>query len=461
MNSQQNSAVLNTNIRWHAVAAMAIIALTFLTYASTLRHGFLFNWDDYDYVVNNQVIHELSLSNIKAVFSSYYIGNYAPLHLISYMLDYQLWGLNPTGYHFGNVLLHALNGVLIYRLFIKLELSNIPALFGAVLFVLHPVQVESVAWVSERKNVLSAFFFLLALLTYIEYRQTGAGRVRSYLLSLFFLTCALLSKSAAVIFPVVILCYEFCYCTSSGRPKLADKVPFVLLTLAACILTLKSQDTSAGGGMRGYPGGTPLTTLWTMLPVFLSYLKDLVYPFDLSPYYMTTIRKTADGMVLSSAVILLGLAGLVVMSVRRWPRLFLFISVYVLALMPVMQIVPLLTLKNDRYLYFPMIGAAGVVAILISVLMQRTKRLSITVVAVAIIAYTALGGATYYQAQQWKDSITLWQFAIRQNPDNMLAWLMLAKSYTHQGKTRDAIASMSTFNQLKSIYGPLRGWEGN
>jgi len=461
MDNQHNAAVLNTNIRWHAVAAITLIALTFLTYASTLHHGFLFNWDDYHYVVNNQVVHEFSLANIKTVFSSYYIGNYAPLHLISYMLDYQLWGLNPAGYHFGNVLLHGLNGILIYRLFIKLELSNVPALFGAALFVLHPVQVESVAWVAERKNVLSALFFLLALLAYIDYRQTGAGRVRSYILSLFFLTCALLSKSAAVIFPVVIICYEFCYCTEPGRLKLADKVPFVLLTLAACILTIKSQDTNAGGGMRGYPGGTPLTTLWTMIPVFLSYLKDLVYPFDLSPYYMTTIRKTADGMVLSSAAILLGLAGLVVMSVRRWPRLFFFISVYVLALLPVMQIVPLLTLKNDRYLYFPMIGAAGVVAILISVLMQRTKRLGIAVVAVAIIAYTALGASTYYQAQQWKDSITLWQFAIRQNPDNMLAWLMLAKSYTYQGKARDAIASMSTFNQLKSKYGPLRGWEGN
>jgi hypothetical protein len=285
--------------------------------------------------------------------------------------------------------------------------------------------------------------------------------VRNYILSLSLLACALLSKSAAVIFPVVIICYEICYCTDSGRLKLADKVPFVQLTLAACILTIKSQDTNAGGGMRGYPGGTPLTTLWTMIPVFLSYLKDLVYPLDLSPYYMTTIRRTADKTVLSSAAILLGLAGLGVMSVRRRPQLIFFISVYILALLPVLQIVPLLTLKNDRYLYFPMIGAAGIAAILFSALKQESKHLRIAVVAGAVMAYTALGCTTYYQAKQWKDSITLWHFAIRQDPDNMLAWLMLAKSYTHQRNAREAIASMSSFNALKSKYGPLRGWEGN
>jgi Tfp pilus assembly protein PilF len=135
--------------------------------------------------------------------------------------------------------------------------------------------------------------------------------------------------------------------------------------------------------------------------------------------------------------------------------------VYILALLPVLQIVPLLTLKNDRYLYFPMIGAAGVAAILISALLQGSKQLRSAVVAVSIMVYTALGCTTYYQAQQWKDSITLWHFAIRRDPDNMLAWLMLAKSYTHMGNARDAIASLSTFNQLKLKNGPLRGWEGN
>ncbi len=461
MDRQQNTADPNNSKRWHLIALFTLVAVTFLLYASTLGHGFIFIWDDYKYVVNNPDIQGFSLVNLKAVFTKYYIGNYAPLHLISYMLDYQLWGLNPAGYHFGNVLLHAINGFLVYRLFIKLELPAIPALFGAVLFVLHPVQVESVAWVSERKNVLSAFFFLLALLTYIDYRKTDNNFVRSYLFSLTFFTCALLSKSVAVVFPIVIVSYDYCYCRDIRPLKLADKLPFLLFSLIAAILTVLSQNKGTSIDIRDYPGSTPLTTIWTMIPVFLSYLKDLFYPFDLSPYYMVTIRKSADVTVTLSAILLLCLVRVGVMSVKRRPQLLFFISVYVVSLLPVMQIIPLLsTLKNDRYLYFPMIGAAGIAGMVISVLIQESPRLRNTTVAVAIAVCTVLGSAAYNQSLIWKDNITLWRSALRQNPDNMLAWLMLAKGYTKLGNSKDAITAMYAYNKLKSKHGPLRGWEG-
>lgn len=460
MDRQQKPAACNPNPKWQAVVFLTILSIAFLLYASTLGHGFIFSWDDFEYVVNNRDIHGFSLGNIKAILSSYYVGNYAPLHLLSYMLDYQFWGLNPVGYHLSNILLHALNGILVYRLFIKLELSELPALFGSVLFILHPVQVESVAWIAERKNVLSALFFLLALLSYIEYKQAISGHTRHYLLSLTFLTFALMSKSAAVIFPVVIIFYDVCYGSDARRMKLADKIPFLLLALATGILTIMSQDTEAGGGMRGYPGGTPLTALWTMIPVFLSYLRDLIYPLDLSPYYMIPIQKSVDGNVILSTVILLCLTGIAVFSVKRRPRFFFFYSVYILALLPVLQIIPILTLKNDRYLYFPMIGAAGAAALLMSEVIQRSRQVRNTTAVIAITVCTALGTVTYYQSKIWKDSITLWQFAIRQDPDNMLAWLMLAKGYTHLGKSREAISAITTYNNLKSKHGPLRGWDG-
>lgn len=456
----QKTVDMHADKRWHAAAVPALLAVTFLVYAATLGHGFILNWDDYDYIVRNQAIQGFTPANFKVVFSKYFVGNYAPLHLVSYMLDYQFWGLNPAGYHFGNILLHALNGVLIYRLCIKLELPKIAALFGAALFVLHPVQVESVAWVSERKNVLSALFFLLALLSYIDFRKAVNGRLRNYILSLLFLACALLSKSAAVIFPLVIICYDYCFCVETRPLKLVDKVPFLLLALAAAVLAIMSHSADVGGGRMGFPGGTPLTTLWTMIPVFLGYLIDLVYPLELSPYYMVPIRQSLDPGVIVSAAILLCLAMLGVMSVKRWPRLFFFFAVYIVSLLPVLQIIPLLTLKNDRYLYFPMIGVAGGAAMLISILMQRTPRLRRTVVVAAVVICTALGGVTYYQSRIWKDTETLWRVAILRNPDNMLAWLMLAKAYTYQGNVKAAMSALSVYQELKSKFGPLRGWEG-
>lgn len=460
MNWWGKSTVLHRSQSWNISTILIIFSATFLVYASTLGYGFMFSWDDYDYVVNNRAIQGISFANLKSVFSDFFVGNYAPFHLLSYMLDYLFWGLNPRGYHLSNLLLHALNGFLVYRLFLKLELRGIPALLGAALFVLHPVQVESVAWVAERKNVLSALFFLLALLYYIDYRQTADGRVRHYIFSLAFFACALLSKSAAVILPVVIIFYDFCYCDGPRRFNLPDKLPFLFFALAASYVTIISQDTNAGGGMRGYPGGTPLSTLWTMLPVFLSYLKDLVYPLDLSPYYIVLIRTSVDSTVALSAAILLCLAGITAVTVKRQPKLLFFISIYILALLPVLQIVPILTLKNDRYLYFPMIGAAGAATMLISILMQGPRRLRNITAAITITVCIALGSVTYYQAQNWKDSITLWQFAIRQNPENMLAWLMLAKGYTNLGYSREAVAAINTYNNLKSKYGPLRGWDG-
>jgi hypothetical protein len=197
-----------------------------------------------------------------------------------------------------------------------------------------------------------------------------------------------------------------------------------------------------------------------MIPVFLSYLKDLVYPLDLSPYYIVPIRTSADGTVFSSAAVLLGLAGLGIMSVRHCPRLLFFVCVYFIALLPVLQIVPILTLKNDRYLYFPMIGAAGAAAMMISTLMRRSARVRTATVAIAVAICTLFGGATYFQSRIWKDTTSLWKFALRKNPDNMLAWLMLAKEYTRLGNARDAITAITNYNTLKSKYGPLRGWEG-
>lgn len=462
MDRQCKTADLYSGNRWHAAAALALLAVTFLLYSSSLGHGFIFIWDDYKYVVNNPDIRGIGLENFKAVFSKYYIGNYAPLHLVSYMLDYQLWELNPTGYHFGNILLHALNGVLVYRLLLKLELPALPALFGAALFVLHPVQVESVAWVSERKNVLSALFFLLALLTYIDYRKCDTAGLGKYLISLTFFVCAVLTKSVAVIFPFIIVCYDYCYYRRTNSLNLADKLPFLLFALATAVLAVLSQQKVAGIEISDYPGGSLLSTLCTMIPVFLSYLKDLVYPLDLSPYYMVPIRKTVDGEVVFAATALICLVGVGFMSVRRRPQLLFFISIYIVSLLPVMQIIPLLaTLKNDRYLYFPMIGAAGAAGMLMTALMQRSTRLRNNTVAVAIAVCTVLGSAAYYQSLKWKDNITLWKSALRQNPDNMLAWLMLAKGYTKLGNANDAITAISTYNKLKSKHGPLRGWEGD
>jgi tetratricopeptide (TPR) repeat protein len=159
-------------------------------------------------------------------------------------------------------------------------------------------------------------------------------------------------------------------------------------------------------------------------------------------------------------LILLVCAGIAYRAFKHNPRLFFFISVYVFSLLPVIQIIPLLTLKNDRYLYFPMIGVVGIAALLLSSLQVRPGRFQGAVMVTAVAICLFFGGVTYSQAQKWSDTRTLWQFAIRQDPNNMLAWLMLTKAYTEMGKTQEAMSALKTYLELKSKFGPLRGWEG-
>lgn len=458
-----DASELNTRRIPPAAAILTIIAVAFFLYASTLGHGFIFIWDDYKYVVNNSDVHGFSSANLKAVFSNYYVGNYAPLHLISYMCDYQLWGLDPLGYHFSNIAMHALNGILVYRLFTALEIPAGASLFGAVLFVAHPVQVESVAWVSERKNLISAAFFLLALLSYINYRNRINNLARDYSLSLIFFTCALLSKSAAVIFPLVIASYDLCYKRGGpGRLKIIDKLPFLFLSLAAGILAVLTQNRNAHINIGDYPGGTPTAAVWTMIPVFISYVGDLVCPFDLSPYYMVPVRRYIDTAVLLSIFVFVCMIIAGVRFCRRDNRMAFFTSIYVLSLLPVMQFIPIIsTLKNDRYLYFPMIGAAGAAAIAASFLLrQDSGGIRNATAAIAVIVCVVLGSTAYRQSLIWKDNISLWKHALKQNPENMLAWLMLAKGYTKAGNSVDALAAINAYSNLKMKYGPLRGWEG-
>jgi 4-amino-4-deoxy-L-arabinose transferase-like glycosyltransferase len=157
-------------IRPHLLPVIVLSCLTFVVYANTLGHDFLLNWDDRLYVVDNETIQGITGEHLKDAFTRFYIGNYAPLHIISYMIDYTLWGMRPSGYILSNVLIHAVNGILFYLLLFRMNRRRALGFIAAFIFLLHPVQVESVSWISQRKNLLAMFFFLLSFHLYISYR---------------------------------------------------------------------------------------------------------------------------------------------------------------------------------------------------------------------------------------------------------------------------------------------------
>jgi len=183
----------STSTKWLS-APLLLIIVTCAVYAVTGSFELLDSWDDWRYVTTNETVNGFTIFHLKQAFSDYYLGNYAPLHILSYMIDHVLWGLHPGGYHLENVLFHLANGLLFYTLLRRLALSEWQACAAAWIFLLHPVQVESVAWVSQRKSLLAMFFFLIALLSYQAYSEQQANRIRCYLLSVASLSAALFSK---------------------------------------------------------------------------------------------------------------------------------------------------------------------------------------------------------------------------------------------------------------------------
>jgi hypothetical protein len=164
----------------HAVPAAILVAVTVAVYIRILGHDFQLFWDDEKYVIANAAVKGFSLEHLRSAFTTNYMGNYAPLHIISYMLDYSLWGMKASGFFLTNIVLHVLNGMLFYALLIRFGFSRLQASFSTFVFLLHPVQVESVAWISERKNLLAMFFFLSGFIAYLSYRIKGWGEVYTY-----------------------------------------------------------------------------------------------------------------------------------------------------------------------------------------------------------------------------------------------------------------------------------------
>lgn len=422
-------------------AILLIVTVTWLLFGRIVGDCFLTNWDDPRYIVQNEVIRGFTLQHLKSAFTSFYVGNYAPLHIISYMLDYTLWGLDPRGFAAGNIMLHAFNGALLFTIFRFLGAALLPALCGALLFVLHPVQVESVAWLSQRKNLLAMFFSLIALLFYLRWRGTRESRSGgTYVISLSAFIAALLAKSAAVVLPPMLLLYEFSRRSPVRLQKvLRPLIPYVAATALVALLAMISQSPEAGGGRVAYHGGSLWSTALTMFPVLLMYVRMLFWPLALSAVYDPPVKSSVDLAVFAGAALLLLLLAVAIWLYRSRRELFFWYAAIFIALLPVSQIVPLVTLMNDRYLYFPMIGIAGVVCFSADRLdFKGNDYLRMAAIALSALVLSLLTVVSLKRIPVWHDSLTLWGDAVLKAPGSHTAWYGLAEAEHGAGRLEAA-----------------------
>ncbi|MGA2967379.1 MAG: tetratricopeptide repeat protein [Terriglobales bacterium] len=421
---------LATGKTLNAILCVPLAVATIALYIPVGRHAF-FVFDDRDYVTGNPHIHGgLAWSTIKWAFTSTESANWHPLTWLSHALDYQLFGLNPAGHHLDSVLIHTVNAVALFLLFAWVTKRVGPSLLVAALFAFHPFNVESVAWVAERKNVLSTLFFLLAIAAYAWYAKKPDWR--RYLLVAALFAAGLMAKPMVITLPFVLLLLDY---WPLGRtvgspssvipaPQLAisrlllEKIPLLVLSAASACITLRVQRT--GHAMRTLQQFPLAIRIENAIVAYGLYLWKMVWPARLAPLYPHSATLRVWQVTLSS-LILVGVTVLVVVLRRKrylpvgW---FWFLG----TLVPVIGLVQVGDAAlADRYAYVPLIGIFVMIAWGLDDLAEAKKVRTFWLVIPALCALTALGFATSRQLNYWDNDYDLWSHALVVNERNPFA----------------------------------------
>ncbi len=441
--------------RWftsQSLVVLALVAITLAVYWPVTRFEFI-NYDDHDYVTENyHVLGGLTASGLKWAFLTGHASNWHPLTWLSHMLDCQLFGPRPGWHHLVNALFHAANAALVFALFRKLTGATWRPAFVAVWFALHPLHVESVAWVSERKDVLSAFFGLLTLIFYARYVETDARNSKKktapYAVALLFFALGLLSKPMLVTWPFVMLLLDVWplkrFPTGDWRLAMGkmvrEKIPFFALSAASCVITFVAQKK--GGAVGSLQGLSLEVRGENAIVAYARYLGKTFWPVDLANPYPHPGDWPVMPVVLAAALVV-SLSGLAIWLVRSHPYVFTGWFWFVGALVPVIGIVQVGTQSMaDRYTYLPLVGIFLIIAWAGSELITRWPALK-NIFAGGAIAVLALGSyRTSEQLALWRNSEKLARHTIAVTKNNTVAYTNLGNSLLEQGQLEEAIANL-------------------
>ena len=402
------------------------------------RHPFT-NYDDDRYVTENAHVRQgLTGETIAWALTSLEVANWHPLTWMSHALDYSLFRMNPAGHHFTSIGIHAANVILLYLLLIWATGRFGPSLFVAALFALHPINVESVAWIAERKNVLCTFFFFLALWAYGWYARKPDWK--RYLAVMLLFVAALASKPMVITLPFVLLLLDYwpLHRVAEGKQGNAqelswsrlilEKLPLLALSAADALITMKAQQSSGAVRTAEFSFGVRLANA---VYAYAMYLWKMLWPARLAPLYPHPGDSLALWQVLLAAVVLIGISAIVwkLRSRRYLPVGWLW---FLGTLVPVIGLVQVgEAAMADRYAYIPLIGIFVMIAFGVADFAE-SRKLKVPSVACAVIVLVALAFATYRQIGYWQSNIELWShtLAITQNnfvaQDNLGGALILA-----------------------------------
>jgi protein O-mannosyl-transferase len=440
-----------------------IIIVIFLIVASLAAFGRIagndfINFDDQGYITENSHIQSgINYKNIKWAFTAVVENNCVPLTLISHMLDWTLFGANASGHHIVSLLLH-IGAVIFLFLFLNKTTNNIwPSAFAAALFALHPLRVESVAWASERKDVLSMFFGMASIYAYAFYSEKS--KLSRYFLCLILFALSLMAKSMLVTLPFVFLLLDYWplgrwqkEITAPLKTRFQimyglvwEKVPFIVLTIFSSIMTLLVQNEA--GSI--YPSFSVRVS--NSIIAYASYLKKTFWPFDLALFYFF-VDAFPLWQILVSCFILIGITIVVIYAFKKRPFLFVGWFWYLGTLIPVIGLVPTNALIADHYTYLSSVGIAIMLAWGIPSLIKSEKKRKKILFPAAIVILVILVVLTWKQCGYWKSSIELWNHTIKVTKNNATAYSRLGHAYADLGQYQRAIDNYKKVIRLNPNY---------
>ena len=428
--------------------SLALVAAVLAIYAQ-VRHFDFTGYDDPEFVVNNLHLRDgLTPASIAWAFRTGYAANWFPLTWLSYILGVSLYGFDSGWHHLTNVFLHAINSVLVFLVLKRMTGERWRSAFVALLFAIHPLHVEPVVWIAERKEVLSGLFWLLSIWAYVAYvKRPRAG---AYILLLLAFSCGLMSKPMIVTLPFVLLLLDFWplgrWRDTPARRLILEKAPLLALAAAASVITFLVQKSA--GAVSSATEVPFALRIENALVSYLAYMFQFLWPAKLAVLYPYTAHLPAWRVVGAFAV-LAAITALVVIQRTRRPYLVTGWFWFAGILVPVIGLVQVgIQSHADRYMYIPLIGLSIIVVWGVSEIAARRAAVR-PVAALAVAASCAYGVAAWSSTAYWRDTVTLFRRTIEVTEDNWGALAILSQALLSQNRIKDAMPYIAETLRLR------------
>jgi tetratricopeptide (TPR) repeat protein len=416
----------------------SIVTITIISYYPSLNNGFT-NYDDHELVTENKDITTISQKTITNFFTKQYVAHYHPITMLSFAIEYHYSGLNPKTYHTTNLIFHIINSMLVFMVFYLIGKNLFVSFFVSVLFAVHPAHVESVAWVTERKDLLYAFFYLGSIISYLKYKKNLKRKY--FVLTAILFICSLLSKTMAVTLPFILLLIDHYVFGGIKKKDLVQKVPFLVLTIAFAAIILIIEFGSATTGLRR--ASSVVDNVFIGFHAIVFYFYKLFLPVRLSAYYPLPESVLSETLYIISPALVLLFGFLIYRYTRGMTHVQFGIIFFLLTILPVLQFIPFgSAFIAERYTYLPYCGLFYAIAYGF-----YNSKLAIyrwIIVSVFLISLPVLVLQTIARCQVWKNSISLWEDVLQQFPEAATAHAGLGIAYKTEQNFEKALTSFKS-----------------